>query len=374
MTAAAGTQASRTEESLLDLSPRTKVYLVAAAVVVLVGIPVFGSTLFILQATKVAFFAVAFAGLHILSGRLGLISVGHGAFIGVGALGAAHAIDDVGVPFLLAPLAGALAGAAFGALIGVPSLRLPGAYLALLTLAMAMVLPIAMRKIDGPLGYRVDGDLRPPAWTGLSESQTDVWQYLLVILVGAAIVGGLQLAISGRFTRSLIAARDEPTAAAAFGVHVSRVRLIGVAASAGLAGAAGGLSLYASPLVAGSQYPFSLSVSMFALMLALGASRLWTALPASFILVMLPQTLIALELPVWEPIIYATLLLIMTRISRGKGLVELFEQRQLAKRSTIGAVNERALDRTSAFGDRPGSNPFLLTPEPPPRRRTESVD
>lgn len=244
----------------LDLSNKTKIYLIAAGVAALVGVPVFGSTLFILQATKVAFFAVAFAGLHILSGRLGLISVGHGAFIGIGALAAAHAIDDLSIPYLFAPLVGALVGAAFGALIGVPSLRLPGAYLALLTLAMAMALPIAMRQIDGPLGYRVDGDLRPPSWSGLGTTETDVWQYLLVLIVGGAIVGLLQLTIGGRFTRSLIAARDEPTAAAAFGINVSRVRLTGVALSAALAGAAGGLSLYASPLVAGSQYPFNLSV------------------------------------------------------------------------------------------------------------------
>ncbi|MDH3681543.1 MAG: branched-chain amino acid ABC transporter permease [Acidimicrobiia bacterium] len=352
-----------TGDGRLYLPGRVKVYLAIAALAVVVGIPVFGSTLMILRATEVAIFSVAFAGLHILSGRLGLISVGHGAFIGIGAIGAAHTIDDLGVPYLLAPLAGAICGALFGALIGVPSLRLPGAYLALLTLAMAMVLPIAMRQIDGPLGYRVDGDLHPPTWTGLDLSQINVWQYILVVVVGAATLAVLRLAIGGRFTRSLIAARDEPTAAAAFGINVSRVRLIGVILSAALAGTAGGLSLYPTPLVAGSHYPFSLSVSMFALMLALGASRLWIVLPASIVLVMLPNALISLGWPVWEPIIYAALLLLMTRVSRGQGLVSLFERppAPVPIRTSVPTLEG------PRFGGG-GRNPFLLTAEP--RSRT----
>lgn len=351
-------------EHRLDMPLRIKLYLATAAVVAIVGVPAWGSTLFILRATEVAVFCVAFTGLHILSGRLGLISVGHGAFVGIGALGAAHAIDDLSVPYLAAPVAGALVGAAIGALIAVPSLRLPGAYLALLTLAVAMVLPIAMRQIDGPLGYRVDGDIRPPAWTGLSGADTDVWQYLLVVGVGALIVAGLALVVRGRFTRSLIASRDEPTAAAAFGVNVSRVRLIGVSLSAGLAGAAGGLSLYASPLVAGSQYPFWLSVSMFALVLALGASRLWTVLPAAVILVMLPNVLVSVGLAAWEPIVYALVLLVMTRVSRGQGLVSLFEREHVprALRTTTDSPRSIGVEKIDT------GNPWLLTSEPRSRR------
>ena len=292
----------------------------------LVAIPVFGSVVFVLRATQVLVFAVALTGLHILSGRLGLISVGHGAFIGIGALAAAHAVDDVSLPYLLAPAAGAVAGAALGALVAVPSLRLPDAYLALLTLAMAMVLPIAMRWVDGPLGYRLDGDLRPPAWTGLTDADSSLWQFALVLVVGAGIVGVLHLAIRGRFTREMIAARDEPEAAGAFGVNVQRIRLTGVALSAGIAGAAGGLGLYASPLVSHAHYPFQLSVSMFALMLALGASRLWTVVPAAMILVWLPDLLTWLDRPAYESIVYALVLLVMTRVSRGQGIVSLLDR------------------------------------------------
>lgn len=347
--------------------PRSEqqVPIVAAVALLLVAVlvPVWGSTLIVLRATEVATFIVAFSGLHVLSGRLGLISVGHGAFIGIGAVTAAHGIDDLSIPFLLAPVIGALGGALFGVIIGVPSLRLPGAYLALLTLAVAMVLPIGLRRIDGPLGYRVDGDLHAPEWTGLTAAEDDIWQYVLVLVGGALILLLVHGAIRGRFTRSLIAVRDEPISASAFGINVSRVHLTGVAVSAGLAGAAGGLSVFASPLVSGQQYPFSLSVAMFALMLALGAQRWWTSVPAALILVLLPELLTRTGHPAWEPIVYAIVLLLMTRISRGRGLISLFEQQTAHPVST-----EPVAAKVSSRPARPRSesgNPWLLTPEPP---------
>ncbi|MGB5760519.1 MAG: branched-chain amino acid ABC transporter permease [Acidimicrobiales bacterium] len=301
--------------------------LLIAATIGLLAVPIFGSTLTILLATEMIVFVVAFSGLHILSGRLGLISVGHGAFIGIGALAAAHGIDDLSIPYLLAPLLGAVGAAAVGLVIGVPSLRLPGTYLALLTLAVAMVLPITLRWIDGPLGYRVDGNIGAPAWTGMSADRDDTWQYLLVLIGGAAIMVAVQRATRGRFTRAMLAVRDEPTAAAAFGIDVRRTHLTGVALSAGLAGAAGGLSLYATPFVSGDQYPFSLSVAMFALMLAIGASHLWTSIPAAIILVALPEILTRSGRSIWEPIVYAAVLLVMTRLSRGRGLLSLWPTR-----------------------------------------------
>lgn len=292
----------------------------------LLSVPLWGSTSTIRLATEMVVFVVAFSGLHLLSGKLGLISVGHGAFIAIGAVGAAHAVNDFSMPYLLAPVAGAAAAAVFGLIIGVPSLRLPGVYLSLLTLAVAMVLPIGLRRLDGPLGYRVDGDIRPPGWSGLGDDRSDAWQYLLVLVVSVAIVAAVYRIVGARFERELIAVRDGPTAAAAFGIKVSRVHLTGVAISAALAGAAGGLRLWANPLVSGDAYPFSLSVAMFALMLALGASHLWTSVPAAVILIGLPEVLTRWDKPIWEPIVYATALLLMTRISRGHGLTSLWSR------------------------------------------------
>lgn len=300
-----------------------------AALVVVVLIPVLGSPVFVLHATEIFVFMVAFAGLHVLTGRLGLISIGHGAFMGIGALGAAHAVDDLGLPYLITPLASAAAAAAFGALIAVPSLRLPGAYLALLTVAVAMALPILMIRIDGPLGVRVGEDLLPPAWTGLDEHREEVWQYGLVV-VGAALALGLAaVVLNGRFGRSLIAVRDEPIAAAAFGINVARTQVLGVAFACALAGFAGGLLVFATPYVAGDRYTFELSLFMYALTVGFGAQRLWMSVPAATVLIMLPQLLVNIGWAPYQSVIYGLLLLVATRVSGSSGLSDVV-RRQLS--------------------------------------------
>lgn len=321
-------------------------YLLAATLVFLVAVPLVGSVVFVLRVTEIFVFIVAFAGLHVLSGRLGLISVGHGAFVGIGALGAAHAISDLGAPYLLAPVAGAVVAALAGGIVAFPSLRLPGAYLALLTVAVAMALPIAMRRIDGPLGVRIDGDLVPPSWTGLDRKDDDLWQYALVVVIGTAALLGLHYMMEGPFGRALLAVRDEPNAAAAFGINVSRTHLLGVALSSAMAGFAGGLLVYATPFVSGNEFPFGLSVSMFALMVALGSASIWTSIPASVLLVMLPVFLVNRGWSIWEPILYGVLLLVMTRLSRGQGLVALVRARRF---NTGSGRSARSLTRSATI-------------------------
>lgn len=329
------------------------ILLAIGAVAICIGVALSGSPVLILKSTEVFTFFVAFAGLHVLSGRLGLISVGHGAFIGIGALGAAHAIDDLGVPYLLAPLAAAIAAAVFGSALAIPALRLPGPYLALLTLAMAMALPILMRRIDGPLGVRVGGDLLPPEWTGIPVGNEEVWQFIMVVVVGVAVMAFMALLLSGRFGRELFAVRDNAMAAAAFGIHVKRVRVLGVGLASALAGAAGGLLVYATPYVAGEQYPFELSLSMFALVVAFGADRLWSSVPSAIVLVMLPEVLRVAELPEYEPIIYGLLLLVMSRLTGGRDLFDVL-------RDAWGTADTRR--RPSAI--EPGSTPGVVLIDP----------
>ncbi len=291
------------------------------------GIPIFGSAVNVHHATEIFVFMVAFAGLHVLTGRLGLISIGHGAFMGIGALAAAHAIQDLGFPYLLAPLASAAAAAFFGALIAVPSLRLPGAYLALLTVAVAIALPIMMIRIDGPLGVNVGESLLPPAWTGLDPYSEEIWQYGLVVIGAALALGITTLVLNGRFGRSLVAVRDEPTAAAAFGVHVARTQVLGVAFACALAGFAGGLLVFATPYVAGERYTFELSLFMYALTVGLGSQRLWMSIAAAIVLIMLPKVLAVVGWAAYQSVIYGVLLLLATRVTGSSGLSGVLRRR-----------------------------------------------
>ena len=275
--------------------------LVAIAVLVIV-VPMRASSTFLTDITQLAAFCLTFAGLWLLTHRMGLLSVGHGALTGLGAYAALHAVNDFGLPLMLMPLAGFVAGCAVGALLGVPALRLPKAYLALLTLSAAVAFPIVLRQLDGPLPVTLDGEFVPPGWTGIAPNDEHIWEFWTVVVWVVVAFWLLHRLLSGPIGRALIATRDEPTGAAAFGVSVYRLRLAGVSLSSGLAGLAGGLMLVPVNFNDQSLYPEELSIKLFALTVAfgstaIGGSRLIMTVPAAAVLVLLPVWLV--DRPGW---------------------------------------------------------------------------
>ena len=133
--------------------------------------------------------AIAMLGLNILTGFNGQISLGHGAFIGIGSYTAAILVRDVGLPYPIAIATASVTCFVVGCLIGVPALRLPGSSLALVTLGFALALPQAIKKFDGLTGgaYGIylpfDEQFNSP-WAGLTNDQ---FRYLVVVLVGTLL-------------------------------------------------------------------------------------------------------------------------------------------------------------------------------------------
>ncbi|WP_419842986.1 branched-chain amino acid ABC transporter permease [Candidatus Poriferisodalis sp.] len=258
-----------------------------------VVVPLRATSTFVTQFTRLAAFCLVFAGLWLLTHRMGLLSVGHGALTGVGAYAALHAVNDYSVPLLAMPLAGIAAGCAVGLLLGIPALRLPKAFLALLTLSAAVAFPIVLRQLDGPLPVLLDGEFIAPAWTGIAANDEHIWEFWVVAAWVAVAFWLLRGVLGGPIGRALVATRDEPTAAAAFGVPVYRLRLAGVSLSGGLAGLAGALMLVPVNFNDQSLYPEELSIKLFALTVAFGSTaigggRLIMTLPAATVLVLLP--------------------------------------------------------------------------------------
>ena len=275
--------------------------LTAAALVVIaalaVAVPLRASSTYVTDVTQLAAFCLVFAGLWLLTHRMGLLSVGHGALTGFGAYAALHSVNDFGLPPMAMPLVGFVAGCAVGALLGIPALRLPKAYLALLTLSAAVAFPIVLRQLDGPLPVTLDAEFVPPSWTGIDPTDEHIWEFWIVVAWVAVAFWLLSRLLSGPMGRALVATRDEATAAAAFGVSVYRLRLAGVSLSSGLAGLAGGLMLVPVNFNDQSLYPEELSIKLFALTIAfgstaIGGSRLIMTVPAATVLVLLPVWLV----------------------------------------------------------------------------------
>jgi len=237
----------------------------ASSVVLLlvaVGFPFVYSDFFVFQANQVLVYGIAILGLVLLTGLTGTISIGHGAIFGIGAYATALGMHDLHLPYPIALLFALGVGAIAGVLIGIPALRLRGAYLALVTLALTLVFPPLVLRFEsltgGAAGYSVPA-IDAPQWSDLTLSQ---WLYFVTLVIGIVaivVMQNIKRSARGRALRAI--ERSEPLAVAV-GINVSRERITVFVISSAYAGLAGGLYALVSGAVAPDAFTFVLSSSL----------------------------------------------------------------------------------------------------------------
>ncbi len=167
---------------------------------------------------------IAAAGLNIMTGYTGLISLGHAAFMGVGCYTAAW-LAQRGVPFFVTlPAAGAMA-AALGLVVGLPSLRIKGLYLAVATLAMQFLLVFVFREWDSVTGG-VRGVNVPPAELFGFVLNTDARMYCLILCCTVLLLVLARNLFRTRVGRAFIAIRDKDISAEVLGINLLRYKLL----------------------------------------------------------------------------------------------------------------------------------------------------
>jgi branched-chain amino acid transport system permease protein len=244
---------------------RIKLSAFGLGVVVLVVLPFVLTDFRTVQLATVGAYFIAILGLDVLTGHSGQISLGHGAFMAVGAYTTAILMANHGVRDLWTiPIAAAVAGL-IGLLAGLPALRLSGLYLALATFGIAVVLPTILKKFDrftgGSTGITLFGK---PAQTGhgvgvwgLTNNQ---WLYALTWTIGGAVFLIAWWLLDSRFGRSLRAIRDSEIAAVASGVNRAKYKVLAFGVSAAFAGVAGALFAINVAYVAPDTFPVQLSL------------------------------------------------------------------------------------------------------------------
>ncbi|MGW9601412.1 branched-chain amino acid ABC transporter permease [Streptomyces albidoflavus] len=228
--------------------------------------------------TNILIFATVALGLNIVVGLAGLLDLGYVAFLGVGAYTAAlvsgspNSPFDVHVPFWAAVLLGALASLIFGVIIGAPTLRLHGDYLAIVTLGFGEIFRIGMQNLDGTSGPDItNGPNGIPNIPDLEmfgfnfgESHTVLGvelgrfsnYYLLMLLVTIVVVLVFRRSDQSRIGRAWVAIREDETAARAMGINAFRLKLLAFALGAALAGLAGTVQAHVTYTVTPKQYEF----------------------------------------------------------------------------------------------------------------------
>jgi branched-chain amino acid transport system permease protein len=240
-----------------------------------------------LQLAQVALYATAIAGLSVLTGTNGQISLGHGAFMMVGAYTTALLGEHFDLPLALPLLAATAVSGLLGALVGLPATRLRGPYLAGVTLTLALALPDLTVKFSSIFGGDQGLVVNPPTPpAGVDPERWLAWITILGTLVVLVVLANL---LRSRLGRSMRAVRDDEIAASLCGVHAARTRVLAFTVSAACAGLAGAYLALATGVVNPGGYPLYLSISLLAGMVLGGTGTLVGAWWGGVLIVYLPQ-------------------------------------------------------------------------------------
>lgn len=234
---------------------------------------------------EVIYVAVAALGLALLTGFNGQISLGHGAFLGMGAYLTIILTVDYGFSYAAALVVSILFTFVVGMAVGLPALRITGIYLALVTLALATLFPQVVVRLGEVTGSTVGRTLVPrqgygdfarledvgrrrflftegfraPDWTGLADDQWTYYVFLVIAVVVFVLVRNL---VNSRVGRGLVAIRDNETAAEVAGVHVSRYKVLTFGISAAVASVGGWMFAVLNNGVAPTSFTIVLSVTL----------------------------------------------------------------------------------------------------------------
>jgi branched-chain amino acid transport system permease protein len=245
-----------------------------------------------LQLATMAYYFVAVAGLSVLTGLNGQISLGHGALMAVGAYTAAKLIGDSGSgpPLAVVLLAAAVVTSVVGLLVGVGAARLRGPYLAGATLALAVGLPAIAEKFPKFLGASNGLTVTPPTPPASLGATFPLERWQAWISCVAALVAYVLLAnvVRSRLGRAFRAVRDDEVAAQLAGLRIARTQVLAFVVSAACAGLAGGLLVVVSQLAAPGAFPLSLSVGLLTGVILGGLGSLMGAVWGAAALVLVP--------------------------------------------------------------------------------------
>ncbi|WP_181793443.1 branched-chain amino acid ABC transporter permease [Streptomyces sp. WELS2] len=295
---------------------------------------------------NILIFGTVALGLNIVVGLTGLLDLGYVAFLGVGAYAAAlvsgseySRFAGTQFPFWAAALVGMAASLVFGVLIGAPTLRLRGDYLAIVTIGFGEIFRIAVNNMDGTSGPDITngpdgipsipdlrilgfdfGDQHTVAGATLGRFAN---YFFLMLLITALVVLVFTRAANSRIGRAWIAIREDETAAVAMGVNGFRVKLVAFALGASLAGLAGTVSAHVTYNVVPTPYQFAGSTPpnsafLLAAVVLGGMGTVSGPLIGAALLYLLPEKLTFLQQ--YELLAFGLALVVLMRF-RPEGLI-----------------------------------------------------
>jgi ABC-type branched-subunit amino acid transport system ATPase component/ABC-type branched-subunit amino acid transport system permease subunit len=279
--------------------------------------------------------AAAALSLNVLMGYAGQISLGHGAFVGIGAF-ASGIITSRGpqAPFIVGLLLAAVAGAVFAFVLGLPALRLRGLHLAIVTAGFAFMMEYSLFRWQPLTGGSSGVELpRPRAGTFVFLENADYLAVLLVLLLGIWVID--RNLLGSKLGRAFLAIRWDEPVAQSFGINVARYKLMAFVIAGALGGIAG--SMYGHLIIFASSVSFNFNFSLLLVIIVVvgGLGSRTGVLIAGILFAFMPRALSWLE--GWDLLI-GPLLLIDVVVRNPKGLGAAMRERALTRRHKKAGV------------------------------------
>jgi len=225
--------------------------------------------------------------LMVLAGYTGLVSLGHAAFLGIGAYTHVYLMHDLGLPWIVSVAVACVVTGAVGVVVGLPALRMTGVYLTIATLAFALIIQEVFARWDRVTGGLKGKPVDKPVLFGVSFA-SDLAFYFLCL---AVLIGGLWLTanlLRAPTGRAWVAIRDSEIAAQSMGVNLAVYKTMAFAYSAALMGLAGALFAHKIGFLAPDIFSVLLSIQLLLMVVVGGLGSLHGAMYGAVFVAILP--------------------------------------------------------------------------------------
>lgn len=297
-----------------------KTWLLLAILVILLAFPFFGFSQYVLRiAIIIAVYAILAQGLNLLIGYTGQLSLGHAGFFAIGAYTASLLMLRLDVNFFPALFVGALLSGACGFLLGLPTMRLSGTYLAIVTLGFGEVVKMIIMNwesvTNGTLGLKA---IPKPELIGLKLTLANNGLYYLALVLTALSTLVCVFVTRSKVGRAWRAIKTDELAANMMGIPAMRYKILAFVLSAILSGLAGGFYATVVGYIDHNSFSFDVSILIVSIVILGGMGTTIGMYLGAALLISFPE--IARPFMEWRFVIYGLVLILMMRF-RPQGLL-----------------------------------------------------
>jgi branched-chain amino acid transport system permease protein len=297
-----------------------KLPIAVICIVVLMGIPYMGFNQYIMNIIiKIGIYTMLGLGLNILTGYVGLVSLGHAGFVAIGAYTASILAIKAGIGFWPATLLAGLLASIFGIILGLPTLRLKGIYLSIVTLGFGEIVRTVVMNWDsvtnGTLGVK---NIPKPTFFGSSLTLANNGLYYLMLVLLTLITVFCIVIINSRTGRAFVAIKTDEMAGIMMGINVTYYKVLAFVISAFISAIAG--SFYATLIgyIDPNSFTFDVSTLILSIVILGGMGTIKGMFLASIVLISFPE--VSRALMDYRFVVYGVILVLMMRF-RPQGLL-----------------------------------------------------